>query len=117
VDRGLAAARPQGPTADEAEPRRCSSVNGVSKSFRGLRAVADVSFDVAEGDPGADRPERRRQDHALQHDRRRASAPIPARLLDGNRIDGLRPDQSAAAGIGRTFQIVRRSRSDGARRT
>ena len=50
-------------------------VAGVSKNFSGLRAVDRVSFEVRGGrDLRGDRPERRRQDHAVQHDRRRVRA-------------------------------------------
>ena len=84
------------------------NVQRLSKSFRGLRAVANVSFDVEEGAivaligpngagkttifnmiAGALRPD----DGAI--------------FFAGKSIDGLRPDQVCALGIGRTFQIVR----------
>ena len=43
-------------------------VAGLTKSFGGVHAVRGVTFAVAAGrDAGADRPERRRQDHLLQH--------------------------------------------------
>ncbi|MDX2104582.1 MAG: ABC transporter ATP-binding protein [Alphaproteobacteria bacterium] len=83
-------------------------VDGVSRSFRGLRAVSEVGFTVPEGGivgligpngagkttcfnliAGVLRPD--------QGDIRFA----------GRSLIGLRPDQIAAAGIGRTFQIVR----------
>jgi len=83
-------------------------VEGLSKSFRGLRAVQDASFAVAEGSivgligpngagkttcfnmiAGVMRPDAGRVSFA------------------GTRIDGWRPDRVCAAGIGRTFQIVK----------
>ncbi|HEX5093128.1 MAG TPA: ABC transporter ATP-binding protein [Burkholderiales bacterium] len=83
-------------------------VRGVSKSFRGLKAVADASFDVAQGGL-----------HALIGPNGAGKTTIfnlvagvlaPDRgeiRLAGRRIDGRRPDQICAAGIGRTFQIVK----------
>jgi branched-chain amino acid transport system ATP-binding protein len=84
------------------------NVQRLSKSFRGLRAVANVSFEVEEGAivaligpngagkttifnmlAGALRP----NDGAI--------------FFAGKSINGLRPDQVCALGIGRTFQIVR----------
>jgi branched-chain amino acid transport system ATP-binding protein len=83
-------------------------VRGISKSFRGLQAVADASFAVPQGGL-----------HALIGPNGAGKTTIfnllagvfaPDRgevLLEGRRIDGLRPDQICAAGIGRTFQIVK----------
>ena len=54
---------------------RILEVRNLSRSFGALWAVNDVSFDVARGRAARpDRPERRRQEHALQSDRRRAEA-------------------------------------------
>jgi len=83
-------------------------VKAISKSFKGLRAVSQASFDVAEhaivaliGPNGAGKttcfnviagvfePDKGEIDFAGRH------------------IHGLRPDQVCAAGIGRTFQIVK----------
>ena len=84
------------------------NVQRLSKSFRGLRAVTNVSFEVENGAivaligpngagkttifnmvAGALRPD----DGAI--------------FFAGKSIHGLRPDQVCALGIGRTFQIVR----------
>ena len=84
------------------------NVQRLSKSFRGLRAVTNVSFEVENGAivaligpngagkttifnmvAGALRPD----DGAI--------------LFAGKPIDGLRPDQISVLGIGRTFQIVK----------
>jgi branched-chain amino acid transport system ATP-binding protein len=92
-----------------AQPRAASlSVRGISKHFRGLAAVDNVSFDVA---PGAI--------HALIGPNGAGKTTIfnmiagvfrpdaGSILLDGEPLVGRRPDQICRAGIGRTFQIVR----------
>ena len=71
------------------------NVQRLSKSFRGLRAVTNVSFEVEERrDRRSHRSQRRRQNDDFQHGRRRA----PAR----RRSDSLRRqiDRWAAAGSG-----------------
>ncbi len=81
---------------------------GIGKSFRGLRAVHDVSFDVP---PGAI--------HALIGPNGAGKTTIFNMIagvyrpdagsveLDGKKISGLRPDLVCDAGVGRTFQIVK----------
>ena len=83
-------------------------VRDVSKSFRGLRAVAGVSFDVGEGAIvgliGPNGAGKTTTFHMVAG----VFAPDSGEIrFAGRRIDGLRPDQVCAAGIGRTFQIVR----------
>jgi branched-chain amino acid transport system ATP-binding protein len=83
-------------------------VRDVSKAFRGLRAVAGVSFEVAEGaivgligPNGAGKTTTFNMVAGV-------FAPDAGEIrFAGRRIDGLRADQVCAAGIGRTFQIVR----------
>ena len=83
-------------------------VRGISKSFRGLRAVAGVSFDVAEGaivgligPNGAGKTTTFNMVAGV-------FAPDAGEIrFAGRPIEGLRADQVCAAGIGRTFQIVR----------
>jgi len=84
------------------------AVHGIGKSFRGLRAVSDVAFDVPSG-----------AIHALIGPNGAGKttcfnmiagvfAPDSGDIrLDERSIAGLRPDQICAAGIGRTFQIVK----------
>jgi branched-chain amino acid transport system ATP-binding protein len=83
-------------------------LRGVSKSFRGLKAVTGASFAVT---PGAI--------HGLIGPNGAGKttifnmvagvyAPDEGEILfDGQPVHGLRPDQICAAGIGRTFQIVK----------
>ncbi len=83
-------------------------VLNVSKSFRGLRALNNVSMAVEPaaivaliGPNGAGKT-------TLFNMVAGALAPdCGAIRLDGARIDGLRPDQVCAAGVGRTFQLVK----------
>jgi branched-chain amino acid transport system ATP-binding protein len=77
------------------------SVQGISKRFRGLAAVDNVSFDVS---PGAI--------HALIGPNGAGKTTVfkpdtGAILLDGHSLAGMRADQICRAGVGRTFQIVR----------
>jgi branched-chain amino acid transport system ATP-binding protein len=81
---------------------------GLGKSFRGLRAVHDVGFTVPAG-----------AIHALIGPNGAGKTTIFNMIagvykpdagqvtLDGRTISGLRPDRVCAAGVGRTFQIVR----------
>jgi branched-chain amino acid transport system ATP-binding protein len=80
----------------------------VDKSFRGLRAVAEVSFDIPEGAIVALIGPNGAGKTTLFNMIAGALAPDSGAIwLDGARIDGLRPDQICARGIGRTFQIVK----------
>lgn len=80
----------------------------ISKSFRGLRAVSQVSFNVEEnsivaliGPNGAGKT-------TLFNVIAGVFSPEDGEIyFNGSRIDRLRPDQVCAAGIGRTFQIVK----------
>ncbi len=83
-------------------------VDRVSKSFRGLRAVAGASFAVEEsaivaliGPNGAGKT-------TIFNVVAGVYKPDSGEIrFAGRRIEGLRPDQICAAGIGRTFQIVK----------
>jgi branched-chain amino acid transport system ATP-binding protein len=84
------------------------SMHGISKSFRGLKAVSEVSFDVPQGGivgligpNGAGKT-------TLFNMIAGVYAPDTGEIIfNQDRIQGLRPDQVCAAGIGRTFQIVK----------
>jgi branched-chain amino acid transport system ATP-binding protein len=83
-------------------------VEKLGKSFRGLRAVSEVSFSVAEnsivaliGPNGAGKT-------TLFNLIAGALVPDSGTIaFAGTRIDDLRPDQICARGIGRTFQIAK----------
>ena len=84
------------------------SVRGISKSFSGLRAVGDVSFDVAPGSIqaliGPNGAGKTTIFNMIAGVFRPDTGDI---LLDGKSLVGKRPDQICHAGVGRTFQIVR----------
>jgi branched-chain amino acid transport system ATP-binding protein len=81
---------------------------GLAKSFRGLKAVAGASFDIAEdqisaliGPNGAGKT-------TVFNLIAGVYTPDAGTIhFRGHPIHGLRPDQVCAAGIGRTFQLVK----------
>jgi branched-chain amino acid transport system ATP-binding protein len=83
-------------------------VKGISKSFRGLKAVSSASLEVAEGGIvaliGPNGAGKTTCFNMIAGVFRPDQGEV---LFSGRRIDGLRPDQVCAAGIGRTFQIVK----------
>ena len=84
------------------------AVRGISKRFSGLQAVKDVTFEVPErgligliGPNGAGKTTTFNLIAGVY-------APDEGEVsFCGQRLNGLRPDQVCAAGIARTFQIVR----------
>src|SRR5215467_15733046 len=83
-------------------------VRSVSKSFRGLRAVRDASFTLPEGDINGLIGPNGAGKTTIFNIIAGVYAPDSGEILfEGKRIDRLRPDQVCAAGIGRTFQIVK----------
>jgi branched-chain amino acid transport system ATP-binding protein len=84
------------------------SVRGISKNFSGLRAVEDVSFDVAPGSIqaliGPNGAGKTTIFNMIAGVFRPDTGDV---LLDGQSLVGKRPDQICHAGVGRTFQIVR----------
>ncbi len=83
-------------------------IDGISKSFRGLRAVSNVSFSVAErsiaaliGPNGAGKT-------TVFNMIAGVFPPDEGRIvMAGDDIAGRRPDKICDAGIGRTFQLVK----------
>src|SRR5207249_3240934 len=79
-----------------------------SKSFRGLRAVHDASFEVPEGDINGLIGPNGAGKTTIFNMIAGVYAPDSGEILfNKEKIHGLRPDQVCAAGIGRTFQIVK----------
>ena len=85
-------------------------VRNISKSFRGLRAVRDVSFEIPEGTISALIGPNGAGKTTIFNMVAGVYAPNSGSILFQTRpIHGLRPDEVCAAGIGRTFQIVKLS--------
>jgi branched-chain amino acid transport system ATP-binding protein len=83
-------------------------VTNVSKSFRGLRAVRAASFELPQGDINGLIGPNGAGKTTIFNIIAGVYAPDSGEVVfDGKRIDRLRPDQVCAAGIGRTFQIVK----------
>jgi branched-chain amino acid transport system ATP-binding protein len=83
-------------------------VRGLSKAFRGLRAVTDASFDVPQGTIRAlIGPNGAGKTTCFNMIAGMYRPDAGSVVFDGHEIHGLRPDQVCAAGIGRTFQIVK----------
>ena len=83
-------------------------VRNISKSFRGLRAVNDASFEVPAGSINGLIGPNGAGKTTIFNMIAGAYAPDGGEIVfEGKRIDGLRPDQVCAAGIGRTFQLVK----------
>ncbi len=84
------------------------AVEGVSKSFRGLRAVNAASFEVPNGAVVAlIGPNGAGKTTCFNLIAGVLAPDAGAIRFDGTRIDGRRADQICLAGIGRTFQIVK----------
>jgi branched-chain amino acid transport system ATP-binding protein len=83
-------------------------VRDISKSFRGLRAVSNASFQIPEGDINGLIGPNGAGKTTIFNMIAGVYAPDAGQIVfENKRIDGLRPDQVCAAGIGRTFQIVK----------
>jgi branched-chain amino acid transport system ATP-binding protein len=84
------------------------TVDGISKSFRGLRAVSQASLTVPQGGIvsliGPNGAGKTTCFNMIAGVFKPDEGGI---TFDGNRIDGMRPDRICHAGIGRTFQIVK----------
>ncbi len=83
-------------------------IAGISKSFSGLRAVEDVSFNVGEGDIVAVIGPNGAGKTTLFNMIAGMFAPDSGTItFAGARIDGHPPEDICRRGIGRTFQLVR----------
>jgi branched-chain amino acid transport system ATP-binding protein len=81
---------------------------GISKSFRGLKAVSNASLEVPQGGIVALIGPNGAGKTTCFNMIAGVFAPDTGEILfDGRRIDGQRPDQICVGGIGRTFQIVK----------
>ena len=84
------------------------AVAAVSKRFRGLKAVSEVSFAIEAGHIVALIGPNGAGKTTLFNMIAGGYAPDAGEIrFAGRRIDGLRPDEICVAGIGRTFQLVR----------
>ncbi|MBZ0138860.1 MAG: ABC transporter ATP-binding protein [Pseudorhodoplanes sp.] len=84
------------------------SVQDVTKRFRGLLAVDNVSLDVAEGEIFAVIGPNGAGKTTLFNVIAGVYRPDQGQVaFAGHRLDGKTPDQVCRAGVGRTFQIVR----------
>ena len=84
------------------------NVQNLSKAFRGLSAVSDVSFEIAQGTIVALIGPNGAGKTTIFNMVAGALAPDTGTIVfHGRPIRGLRPDQVCALGIGRTFQIVK----------
>jgi branched-chain amino acid transport system permease protein len=83
-------------------------VQGLSKSFGGLRAVADVSFTVREGEIlgiiGPNGAGKTTLFNLLNGFLERGAGTV---TLAGHDLSGLKPNRICRLGVGRTFQVVR----------
>ncbi|HVV93258.1 MAG TPA: ABC transporter ATP-binding protein [Hyphomicrobiales bacterium] len=84
------------------------AVQGISKNFRGLRAVSDVSFEMPKGAIYALIGPNGAGKTTTFNMIAGAFSPDAGRIvLDGDDLTGRRPDLICHAGVGRTFQVVK----------
>ncbi|HET7765433.1 MAG TPA: ABC transporter ATP-binding protein [Burkholderiales bacterium] len=84
------------------------AVRNINKSFRGLKAVADASFEIPEGSVNALIGPNGAGKTTIFNMIAGVFPPDSGSIVFQNRsVHGLRPHQVCAAGIGRTFQIVK----------
>jgi len=84
------------------------SVDRISKSFRGLKAVSQASFEVTSGSIAALIGPNGAGKTTCFNMIAGVFPPDSGEIIfDRTKIQGIRPDQVCVAGIGRTFQIVK----------
>ena len=93
---------------DQAASNALLEVRGLSKSFGGLHAVADVDLEVRRGEIlgiiGPNGAGKTTLFNLLNGFTRADRGEVS---FAGARIDGLRPNRICARGVGRTFQVVK----------
>lgn len=104
-----ATAEPAAPTRERVtEGRKLLEVSGLSKSFGGLKAVQNVGFSVIEGQIlgiiGPNGAGKTTLFNLLNGFLKPDQGSV---LLDGKEMVGSKPHVLCAAGVGRTFQIMR----------
>src|SRR5258706_10717041 len=83
-------------------------IRNISKSFRGLKAVSDASFEIPAGSINALIGPNGAGKTTIFNMIAGVFPPDTGKIVFLEKeIQGLRPDQVCAAGIGRTFQIVK----------
>ena len=83
-------------------------VDNVSKSFGGVAANVDISFDVRAGEIlGLIGPNGAGKTSLFNAISGEVTPDAGEIRLDGRRISGLTPEQCSLLGIARTFQVVR----------
>jgi ABC-type branched-subunit amino acid transport system ATPase component/ABC-type branched-subunit amino acid transport system permease subunit len=96
------------PNACSGKSETILEVQGLSRSFGGLRAVQDVSFQVREGEIlGVIGPNGAGKTTAFNLLNGFLKPDAGAILLDGKNMVGRKPHELCQAGVGRTFQIMR----------
>jgi ABC-type branched-subunit amino acid transport system ATPase component/ABC-type branched-subunit amino acid transport system permease subunit len=102
----IAAAAPE--PAPPPQRRPILTVSNLSKSFGGLRAVADASFEVGDGEIlgiiGPNGAGKTTLFNLLNGFLRPNAGTVS---FDGHDLAGLKPNRICRLGIGRTFQVVR----------
>ena len=96
------------PAPRPAAPGPILEVRGISKTYGGLRAVQDVSFDVAPGEIlGVIGPNGAGKTTLFNLLNGLVPASAGAVRFEGQNITGLKPNRICRLGVGRTFQVVR----------
>ncbi len=96
------------PVPRPAAPGPILEVRGISKTYGGLRAVQDVSFDVAPGEIlGVIGPNGAGKTTLFNLLNGLVPPSAGAVRFEGQDITGLKPNRICRLGVGRTFQVVR----------